>query len=66
MQMFKKTQIDFIGLRKKFFMISGALVLIAVLSLAIRGLNLGLDFTGGTLVQVHFEKFISTGDLRDA
>ena len=66
MQIFKKTNINFIGLRKKFFAISGTFIFIAVLSLAIRGLNLGLDFTGGTLVQVHFEKFISTGDLRDA
>ncbi len=66
MQIFKKPNINFIELRKKFFMISGALVLIAVLSLAIRGLNLGLDFTGGTLMQVRFEKFISTGDLRSA
>ena len=66
MQIFKKTSFDFIGKRKTFFAISGGLILIAILSLCIRGMNMGLDFTGGTLMQVHFEKFISTGDLRSA
>lgn len=66
MQIFKKTSFDFIGKRKTFFAISGGLILIAILSLCIRGMNMGLDFTGGTLMQVHFEKFISTGDLREA
>jgi len=66
MKFFNKPSIDFIGKRKTFFAISGTLILIAVLSLFIRGLNLGLDFTGGTLVQVSFEKYISTGDLRNA
>ncbi|MCR4820535.1 MAG: protein translocase subunit SecF [Elusimicrobiales bacterium] len=66
MQIFKKTSFDFVGKRKTFFAISGGLILIAILSLCIRGMNMGLDFTGGTLMQVHFEKFISTGDLRAA
>jgi preprotein translocase subunit SecF len=66
MTLVPKTNIDFIGKRWIFFGISLTLMVLSVISLATRGLNLGLDFTGGTLVQVQFEKQIDTGDLRSA
>ncbi len=38
--------------RNKFFIISGVLVILSILSLSIWGLNLGIDFTGGSLLEV--------------
>jgi SecD/SecF fusion protein len=45
-------QIDFMSRRKLWFAISGAVIVISALSLATRGLNLGIDFKGG--VQITF------------
>ena len=47
--------IDFMGKRRIAYVISILLTIIAIGSLATRHLNLGLDFTGGTIVQVHFD-----------
>jgi preprotein translocase subunit SecF len=61
-----KTNIDFIKLRHVFFAISGVVVLTGITSIAIKGINLGLDFTGGTLMQVKFDKPVEIGALRSA
>ncbi len=61
-----KTNINFIKLRHVFFAISGTVVLIGIVSLSVKGINLGLDFTGGTLVQVKFDKPVNIGALRAA
>ena len=52
--------IDFMGQRKLATAISLLLLLIAIGSLTVRQLNWGLDFTGGTLVEVHYS---DTADL---
>ena len=49
-----KTHIDFIGKSSYFFWLSVTLLLMSVVSLSTRGLNFGLDFTGGTLIEVSF------------
>jgi SecD/SecF fusion protein len=46
----KWLQIDFMGRRYLWFAISGAIVVVAIASLGVRGLNLGIDFKGGTQV----------------
>jgi SecD/SecF fusion protein len=46
----KWLQIDFIGRRKLWFAMSGAVVLIGAVSLGVRGLNFGIDFKGGTQI----------------
>lgn len=61
-----KTNIDFIKLRYNFFALSGIVVLAGIVSLSVKGLNLGLDFTGGTLVQVKFDKSVPIADVRAA
>jgi SecD/SecF fusion protein len=43
-------QIDFMGRRRTWFAISGAIVAIAIVSLGVRGLNFGIDFKGGSQV----------------
>ena len=48
--------IDFMGWRRVATGFSIALVVISLISLGVRWLNLGLDFTGGTLVEVEFEQ----------
>lgn len=50
----KRTHIDFIGNRKIAMTFSGILMVIAIASLAVRGLQMGIDFTGGTIIEVGY------------
>jgi len=50
----KKTEIDFMGLRKWTALLSIILFSCALLSLFTKGLNWGLDFTGGTQIQISY------------
>ena len=52
--------INFMQIRKQTTILSVALILISIGSLFINKLNLGLDFTGGTLIEVRLEKEISS------
>lgn len=56
---------DIIGKRRVFLAISGILVAIAIIALAVRGLNLGVDFTGGSLVRLRFERPVTAGEVSD-
>jgi SecD/SecF fusion protein len=58
--------IDFVGMRKKAYIISSLVIVIGVASLFLRGLNPGIDFTGGRTYVVRFDQPVSTGDLRVA
>lgn len=49
-----KFTIDWISKRPLFFAISGTLCALSLLSIATKGFNYGIDFTGGTLVQVSY------------
>lgn len=51
-----KFNFDFMGWRKMAAVLSTVVVLISITSLAVRGLNYGLDFTGGTLIEVGYEQ----------
>lgn len=61
----KETKIDFIGLRKIAVIFSILLIVAGVYSLATKGLNYGIDFSGGTKVELIFEQDIAIQDLRD-
>lgn len=66
MEFFKKTtEINFMGLRKTTAIFSSLLFLISIASLFVNGLNWGLDFTGGTQVQVAYEKPVDTSLIRN-
>jgi len=54
MKSLRELNIDFMGVRRPALAISVFLVLGSLASLALQGLNLGLDFTGGTLVELSF------------
>jgi len=56
--------IDFIGKRKTALIISALMILISLGTLAVKGLNFGIDFTGGTLVEVKFDKAPTIADVR--
>jgi preprotein translocase subunit SecF len=64
-QIFVNANYDFVGKRRWFYLGSAALIAISLLSILIRGgLNYGIDFTGGTLIQVRYDKPVSVGDVR--
>ena len=61
----KPTHINFIGARKIAFCFSMLLCLISIVSIAYRGMNFGIDFKGGVLMEVQAEQKIDMKELRD-
>ncbi len=62
----KNTKVDFIGARKISYIVSGALILIAIGSIAIKGFTYGVDFTGGRTYVVRFDKPVTAEEIRSA
>ncbi|MDX8411919.1 MAG: protein translocase subunit SecF [Mariprofundaceae bacterium] len=60
------TKIDFLGQRKIALGFSIMLILVSLGALMVKGLNFGIDFTGGTLVEVRFSEAAEIADVRDA
>ena len=60
------TTFDFVAHRFIAFGIDGALIAATVASLWLQGLNLGIDFTGGVIVEARHEKPIDIGRLRNS
>ena len=61
----KTTNINFIGNRKISLIFSGILMIISIISLAVNGLQMGIDFTGGTLIEVGYQKAADLTVLRN-
>ena len=69
MEILGKTNFDFVGKRHIAYLISAALVLSGILALVqiSRGsANMGIDFAGGTSIQVKFQKPVDLGAVREA
>jgi preprotein translocase subunit SecF len=67
MEFFKSnTQIGFMRQRKLAAVFSVLLMLASLVALAVNGLNLGLDFTGGTQIEVNFPKPVKVDDVRES
>jgi preprotein translocase subunit SecF len=56
MQMFRNPSYNFIGRRRLAYLLSAVVMVVGLGTLAVRGLRYDIDFTGGTLVQVRFER----------
>jgi len=61
-----KVNIDFLSMRKIGYVISGSIIVIGILSLAFRGLNYGVDFSGGRTYVIRFDQDVNTDDIRGA
>ena len=57
--------IDFMGLRKGAMVLSALLILISIGSLITRQLNLGIDFTGGNVIEIGYEKDVELEPIRE-
>ena len=57
------TKVDFLGQTKKAWSVIGVVIVIIVASLFIRGINKGIDFSGGRNYVVQFEKSVNTDEL---
>ncbi|QWV99180.1 protein translocase subunit SecF [Geomonas nitrogeniifigens] len=69
MELLKKTNIDFIGMRKFSFLASGLMAiigLIGIIAIARGTANMGIDFSGGTEMQIKFAQPATTQSIRDA
>lgn len=66
LNMFKNAHYNFLGARKISFTVVGVFVAIVVISLFARGLNQGIDFSGGRNYVVKFEQPVSTTELQEA
>ncbi|MGI9311646.1 MAG: protein translocase subunit SecF, partial [bacterium] len=67
MEFFKRaTRIDFLGQRKAAAVVSSLLLAASVIALVARGLNFGIDFTGGTLVEVGYQQPVEIESVREA
>lgn len=67
MQFFRETNFDFQGKRRIAFIISGALILLGIVSLVLHGgPKLSIDFLGGLSIRLKFEQPIAENDIRAA
>jgi preprotein translocase SecF subunit len=56
---------NIIGKRKIFFAISIAIIVVGLISTLVNGLNFGIDFTGGTLMQIDIGKEVNVSEIRE-
>ena len=61
----QNTKFDFLGKRKKGYLIPAGLIVVGIISLFTLGLNSGIDFTGGRNYQIAFDQAVNTEDIRE-
>ncbi len=66
MQFFKKTNIDFLSIRRTTYLASLLVIVLGLGSLAVRGIHFGIDFQGGTEIVLGFENAPTIGEVRSA
>ena len=60
-----KSPINFMGIRRSAFALTMLLTVVSLASLAVKGLNFGLDFTGGTLIELAYDKPAELNQVRE-
>lgn len=65
MRIFHNLNVDFLGKRKYFYLLSTTIFTLGVISILFRGIQFGIDFKGGTEVVLEFEKVIDITKVRD-
>lgn len=63
---FTSSSIDFIGKRKMMYIVSAVIIIAGIGSLTSRGLNMGIEFTGGTTFDITLAEEVNTDDVRSA
>ncbi|NCC28216.1 MAG: protein translocase subunit SecF [Gammaproteobacteria bacterium] len=66
MSVINELNIDFMGIRRPAVILSGVVLLLCILAMLIRGFNLGLDFTGGTVLEVGYQNPAELSEVRAA
>jgi SecD/SecF fusion protein len=66
LNLFQNLTFDFIGVRKKMYILSVVIIIPGVISIFTRGLDPGLDFTGGRSYVVRFDQPVTTTDVRES
>lgn len=66
MNLFPKTHIDFLKYRKVYFTLFALVLIGGVICFFTKGFNMGIDFTGGTMVQVRFNSPVDMAQIRSA
>ena len=61
----KDTNIDFMGARKLTYALSALMMVLAVASMAFKGFNYGIDFSGGILMEISSDQVINLDELRN-
>lgn len=64
MQILTNTKFDFMSKRKLAMVFSAIMIIASIASLATRGLNFGLDFTGGTLIELGYKQSVELEPIR--
>ncbi|HEY5124283.1 MAG TPA: protein translocase subunit SecF [Ignavibacteria bacterium] len=65
MRILHNTNIDFLGKRKIFYIVSVSIIIIGMILLYLKPIPLGIDFLGGTELQVKFANDVNIGEIRD-
>ncbi|MBC8043675.1 MAG: protein translocase subunit SecF [Rhizobacter sp.] len=66
MRIFENTNFNFMGVRKNAYIFSVVILLIGLVSIAVRGFNYGIDFKGGTEIVVRFAKDVPIDEVRSS
>ena len=64
MRIFENLNVDFLGKRKFFYVVSAVLLLLGLINIIFRGLYFGIDFKGGTEIALQFDQPISISQIR--
>lgn len=65
-KLFKDSKFDFVSKRKLYYTISSAIIIAGIISIAVKGFGLGVDFLGGRTYIAKFEKTVNTEDIENA